>query len=56
MFFLFGVPTPDGKRFLVDGTLPRYELVRYDDHVHGFVPFLSGISADHVDFSRDGKW
>lgn len=52
----FGVPTPDGKRLLADGFIPRSELVRYDDHAHGFVPFLSGISADHVDFSHDGKW
>jgi Tol biopolymer transport system component len=56
MLFAFGVPTPDGKKFLADGYIARSELVLYDDHAHGFVPFLSGISADHVDFSRDGKW
>ena len=54
--FAFGVPTPDGKRLLADGFIHRSELVRYDDHAHGFFPFLSGISADHVDFSNDGKW
>jgi Tol biopolymer transport system component len=56
MTFAFGVPTPDGKKFLADGYIPRSELVRYDDHAKGFVPFLSGISADFADFSRDGKW
>jgi serine/threonine protein kinase/Tol biopolymer transport system component len=56
MTFTFGVPTPDGKKFLADGYLSRAELVRYDDHAKGFVPFLSGISADFADFSRDGKW
>ena len=56
MMFRFGVPTSDGKMFLADGFMPRSELVRYDDHAKGFVPFLSGISVDFVDFSRDGKW
>ena len=56
MTFTLGVPTPDGKRFLADGYIQRAELVRYDDHAKGFVPFLSGISADYADFSRDGKW
>ena len=56
MQFPFGIPSLDGKRFFADGWLPRSELVRYDSHAHGFLPFLSGISADYVDFSRDGKW
>jgi len=34
----------------------RGELVRYDGRSHQFVPFLSGISATDVTFSRDGKW
>ncbi len=56
MWFTFGVPSPDGKKLLADGYIQRSELVRYDSHAKGFVPFLSGISADYVDFSRDGKW
>ena len=56
MLFTFGVPTPDGKKFSADGFIPRFEVVRYDDHAKGFVPLLSGISADELDFSRDGKW
>jgi serine/threonine protein kinase/Tol biopolymer transport system component len=56
MQFPFGVPSPDGKKFFADGWLPRSELVRYDSKAHGFLPFLSGISAEHVDFSRDGQW
>jgi dipeptidyl aminopeptidase/acylaminoacyl peptidase len=35
---------------------PRAELVRYDSAAKQFVPFLQGISAGDVDFSRDGKW
>ena len=56
MVFGFATPTPDGKKILVDGFVPRSELVQYDVHSREFVPFLSGISADHLDFSRDGKW
>lgn len=56
MMFTFGVLTPDGKKFLADGYIARSEMVRYDDHAKGFLPFLSGISADFVDFSRDGQW
>jgi serine/threonine protein kinase/Tol biopolymer transport system component len=54
--FTFGVPTPDGKRIFADGFIPRSEMVRYDDHAKGFLPFLSGISADQLEFSRDGNW
>jgi len=31
-------------------------LVRYDVKSREFVPYLGGISAGDVDFSRDGKW
>ncbi len=50
------VPGPDGKRLFADGSMARGELVRYDSQSRQFVPFLSGISAGHLDFSRDGKW
>jgi len=56
MSFPFGVPSPDGKKFYADGYLPRSEMVRYESHAHAFVPVLSGISADFVDFSQDGQW
>jgi dipeptidyl aminopeptidase/acylaminoacyl peptidase len=38
------------------GYLPHGELARYDVPTEHWVPFLSGISASDVDFSRDGKW
>jgi len=50
------VPSPDGKKLFADGYVPRGELVVYDNRSHQFLPFLSGISAGEVDFSRDGKW
>jgi hypothetical protein len=49
-------PMPDGKKLLVRGLVPRFELVQYDQRSRQFIPFLSGISADDLEFSRDGKW
>jgi len=46
----------DGKRIFALGIQRRGQLVRYDGKSHQFVPFLSGISADGVDFSKDGQW
>ncbi|MGA2647362.1 MAG: hypothetical protein ABSF15_21860 [Candidatus Sulfotelmatobacter sp.] len=37
------------------GALARGELIRYDAKSAGLVPFLSGISADSVSFSKDGQ-
>jgi serine/threonine protein kinase/Tol biopolymer transport system component len=56
MSFTFGVPSPDGRKMFVDGWLPRGELIVYDNKSHQFLPFLSGISAGELNFSRDGKW
>jgi serine/threonine protein kinase/Tol biopolymer transport system component len=49
-------PSPDGRKLFVHGSQNRGELVRYDADSHQFVPFLSGISAGELDFSRDGRW
>jgi Tol biopolymer transport system component len=50
------VPSKDGKKLFVIGWKPRGELVRYDSKSRQFVPYLSGISADGLGFSRDGEW
>jgi serine/threonine protein kinase/Tol biopolymer transport system component len=50
------VPSKDGKKLFVIGAQLRAELVRYDFKSGEFVPYLGGISAGEVDFSRDGKW
>jgi Tol biopolymer transport system component len=50
------VPSRDGKKLFAIGVQPRAELVRYDAPSGHFVPFLGGISAGDVDFSRDGQW
>jgi Tol biopolymer transport system component len=56
MLFRTLTPSPDGKKLFAEGFLARGELIRYDAQRRGFVPFLSGISASDLRFSRDGKW
>src|SRR5712692_4337455 len=50
------LPSKDGKKLFVIGSKPRGELVQYDSKSRQFVPYLSGISADSLAFSRDGEW
>jgi serine/threonine protein kinase/Tol biopolymer transport system component len=49
-------PSKDGKRLFITGWQERGQLVRYDAKSHQFVPYLSGISAEGLGFSRDGEW
>ena len=56
MNFSSPLPSKDGKKLFVVGTLPRGELTRYDAKSGHFSAFLSGISADSVSFSKDGQW
>jgi serine/threonine protein kinase/Tol biopolymer transport system component len=56
MNFYSPLPSKDGKKLFVVGTLPRGELTRYDARSGSFSAFLSGVSADGVSFSRDGQW
>src|SRR5579859_1088137 len=46
----------NGQKLYMIGEQLRGELSRYDSKVGQFVPFLSGISAEFVDFSRDRQW
>jgi Tol biopolymer transport system component/DNA-binding winged helix-turn-helix (wHTH) protein len=50
------VLSPNGKKLYVIGQQLRGELVHYDAKSGEFLPYLSGMSAEFVDFSRDGKW
>jgi serine/threonine protein kinase/Tol biopolymer transport system component len=50
------VPSRDGKKLFAIGGAPLGELVRYDAKSQQFQPFLSGISAFHLSFSKDGQW
>ncbi|HKR27132.1 MAG TPA: protein kinase, partial [Acidobacteriaceae bacterium] len=54
----YGYPVTDreGRRiFAVEG-IRRGELQRYNSAIKRFEPFLNGISAQDVAFSKDGQW
>ncbi len=50
------LPSADGKRLFVVGSQPRGELSRWDSKTQQFTPYLSGLSIEGLDFSRDGEW
>lgn len=56
MDFFNPVPSRDGKKLFALGEQSQGELLAYDSKKRTFVPFLSGISAESVNFSRDGTW
>ena len=49
------LPSTDGKTIFFIGSTPRGELVRYDLQKRLFVPYLPGLSADGLAYSRDGS-
>jgi eukaryotic-like serine/threonine-protein kinase len=50
------LPSKDGRKLFVVGRTKRGELERRDPKSGQFTPFLSGISAGEVTFSKDGQW
>lgn len=50
------LPSKDGKKLFLIGQTYRGELTRYDAKSGQLIPFLSGISAEYVAFSKDGQW
>lgn len=50
------LPSRNSKTIFSVGSLFSGELVRYDAKRKDYSPLLGGVSADHVEFSRDGKW
>jgi len=50
------VPSRNGKRIFAIGMQPAVDLLRYDTSQKDFVPFLGGLSAEHLDFTIDGEW
>jgi eukaryotic-like serine/threonine-protein kinase len=50
-------PLPDrsGKRILFIGSNRRGEVMRFDVKTQQFAPFLQGISAEGLSFSKDGS-
>jgi eukaryotic-like serine/threonine-protein kinase len=49
-------PSKDGKKLFLVGRTYRGDLMRYDQKTDQFSPFLGGISAEYVSFSKDGQW
>jgi Tol biopolymer transport system component len=50
------VPSRDGQKLFVLGIKQRGELVRYDSQARRFEPYLGGISAQFLDYTKDGQW
>jgi len=50
------VPSLDGKKLFVVGSQERGELQSYDVKSRKFAAYRLGISAEGLDFSRDGEW
>ncbi|MCG3161175.1 MAG: Serine/threonine-protein kinase PknD [Acidobacteria bacterium] len=50
------VPSADGRRLYAVGEQRRGELIRYDKRTEQWVSHLSGMSAQGVNFSKDGEW
>ena len=50
------IPSVDGKKIFVAGFTQRGELTRFDPKSGRRGPFLGGISAEFLDFSKDGQW
>lgn len=48
--------SPDGHTLFSVGEKDDSQLVRYDPKANRVDPFLSGIPATLIDFSRDGQW
>jgi Tol biopolymer transport system component len=48
--------SPDGRRLFFIGDQERRELVRYDSASRQFAPYLGGIFARWLEFSKDGQW
>lgn len=49
------LPARDGKSIFARGIVQRGELVRFDAQSHEMRPYLGGISAEYLTFSKDGK-
>ena len=49
------IPSKDGSRIFAEGTILRGEASRFDAKSKQLQPFLGGISAQGIVFSKDGK-
>lgn len=49
------LPSKDGSKVFFIGSTRRDELIRYDEKTKAFTPWLSGLSAEGVTYTPDGK-
>jgi Tol biopolymer transport system component len=54
--YICAIPSRAGKQIFATGEQAQAELTRYDAASGQFVPFLGGVQAEHMSFSRDGQW
>src|SRR5262249_1630502 len=54
--FSYPAAGKNAHEILAIGSLSRAEILRYDLRERRLVPFLPGLSAEGLDFSRDGNW
>jgi Tol biopolymer transport system component len=50
------LPSLDGKRLFVSSYLGHAEFLRYDLKSKQYVPELTGISGNELEYSKDRKW
>jgi eukaryotic-like serine/threonine-protein kinase len=56
MNIVYPMPSRDGKKLFVLGAQRKGQLVRFDAKSAQWLPYLSGIWAEQVRFSKDGQW
>jgi serine/threonine protein kinase/Tol biopolymer transport system component len=56
MSTLAPLPDTSGRKIFAIGVLNHGQLARYDERLRQFVPYLSGISAEGLSFSKNGEW
>jgi Tol biopolymer transport system component len=49
-------PAPGGARLYIFGYQERHDLVEYDPKSDKMDSLLSGLTANYLEYSRDGKW
>ena len=56
MNYVCAIPSRAGTQIFVTGEQAQAELTRYNAASGQFAPFLGGMPAEQMGFSRDGEW
>jgi Tol biopolymer transport system component/DNA-binding winged helix-turn-helix (wHTH) protein len=49
------IPSKDGTKIFAPGAVPHGELIQFEPQTKQLLPFLGGISAEYLSFSKDGS-